>query len=427
MTALSRVLWTITGGVLAAAAGLLVYRLMAVDVLYAALIGAVVFLVFMQFLANADWRAERRSMEHRMMALHADYQDATAAVEDVRGDMENLRHSLAAEGRTSESELVAELKVLQTLLSQVVSNSARPRSARPARRTVSVGETASEYGEVYEQAAVWQMEAADNDPRADVLEIMHHALEENRIDLYLQPVVRLPSRKTVSYEAVSRVRDDKGRLIYPRQYLPVVEESGLIGTLDNLLLFRCIQLVRRLGVRRPGVKFFCNISSMSLNDTDFFAQFIDFMSNNADLRDRLVFEFAQADVDQHSDDVARGLAILGRRGFRFSMDQVQDLNLDAASLAARHFSFVKVPVQLFLTREGHVERGDLAAVMARHDIDLIVHMIEDEQAVIEVLECGVEYGQGFLFGEPRPSRDDWVDRNAAEDAGSPEDHAPSGS
>jgi len=404
MTALSRVLWTITGGILAAAVGLLVYRLMAVDVLYAVLIGTVVFLVFLHFLASADWRAERRSMEHRMMALHADYQDAMGAVEDVRADMEAFRQSMKAEGRTSESELVAELKVLQTLLSQVVSNSAR---ARPVRPSAASGEAAS--------VLSWQEDVAEDEPRPDVLEIMHHALEENRVDLYLQPVVRLPSRKTVSYEAFSRVRDDKGRLIYPSQYLPVVEESGLIGTLDNLLLFRCIQLVRRLGARRPGVKFFCNISSMSLNDTDFFAQFIDFMSNNADLRDRLVFEFAQQDVDQHSEEVARGLAILGRRGFRFSMDQVRDLNLDAAGLAARHFSFVKIPAETFLTGESQVQRGDLAAMMARHDIDLIVHMIENEQTVIEALEYGVEYGQGYLFGEPRPSRDDWADRNAVEE------------
>ena len=39
---------------------------------------------------------------------------------------------------------------------------------------------------------------------------MHYALEDNRIDLYLQPIVSLPARKVVHYEAYSRVGDDQG-------------------------------------------------------------------------------------------------------------------------------------------------------------------------------------------------------------------------
>lgn len=410
MSALSRVLWTLTGGILAVAASLLVHRLLGYDPIFAGLVGIIAFLIYLQLLAAVDWRVERRALEHRMMALHADYQDAVTAVEDTRQDIQTLRREAAQGGKLSSSELIAELRVLQTLLSQVAQKSASPMKASPTlsdRLHHTASAHALDHGVVKGEKIppAFGAAATPDTERREILGVMHHALEENRIDLYLQPIVRLPSRKVAHYEAFSRVRDDKGQIIFPRQFLPVAEESGLVGTLDNLLLFRCIQVIRRLGPRRPGVRFFCNISSRSLDDEDFFPQFVDFMSNNADLNDRLTFEFAQDDVRRHSNEVARGLATLGRQGFRFSMDQVRDLDIDAQSLALRHFSFVKIAAEAFRTAQGSIHRADLKGILARHDMELIVDKIEEEGAVIDILEDGVELGQGYLFGEPRPSRD----------------------
>ena len=234
---------------------------------------------------------------------------------------------------------------------------------------------------------------------------MHNALEENRVDLYLQPIVSLPTRKTLYYEAFSRVRDEEGRVIFPNQYLHLAEDSGLVGTLDNLLLFRCIQVIRRLGPRRPNVRFFCNISSVSVHDKEFFPQFIDFMLNNIELADRLVFEFSQADVMRQSPNIGRSLGSLGRRGFQFSMDRVLSLDFNPADLAERYFRYVKVGTDLLLEGGGDVASGDLKEALGRYDIDLIAEKVEEEKDLIEVLDMNVDYGQGFLFGEPRPSTD----------------------
>lgn len=68
----------------------------------------------------------------------------------------------------------------------------------------------------------------------EIPNIMHYALEDNRIDLYLQPIVSLPVRKVVYYEAYSRVRDDKGHVIFHSQYIKLAEDSGLVSTLVSL-------------------------------------------------------------------------------------------------------------------------------------------------------------------------------------------------
>jgi cyclic-di-GMP phosphodiesterase TipF (flagellum assembly factor) len=75
---------------------------------------------------------------------------------------------------------------------------------------------------------------------ATVLEIVREGLRNNRVDLFVQPVVSLPQRKHRHYECFSRIRAADGAMITPEQYLAIAEREGLIGAIDNMLLFRSL-------------------------------------------------------------------------------------------------------------------------------------------------------------------------------------------
>ena len=100
----------------------------------------------------------------------------------------------------------------------------------------------------------------------ELLETIRSSLEENRVDLYLQPIVSLPQRKLRYYEALSRLRDENGQVIMPAQYMQVAGQAGLMSVVDNLLLFRCVQIVRRLTQKSRDIGIFCNISGDTLAD-----------------------------------------------------------------------------------------------------------------------------------------------------------------
>jgi cyclic-di-GMP phosphodiesterase TipF (flagellum assembly factor) len=133
---------------------------------------------------------------------------------------------------------------------------------------------------------------------AALLDTVRDALADNRVDLYLQPIVSLPQRRTVFYESFSRLRDETGRVMMPAEYLSVAEPEGLVAAIDNLLLFRCVQIVRRLARQDRKVGIFCNISLASLSDEGFFPQFLEFLSANKDLAGALIFELGQAAFEQ---------------------------------------------------------------------------------------------------------------------------------
>ncbi|MBQ1541716.1 diguanylate phosphodiesterase [Caulobacter sp. CCUG 60055] len=250
-----------------------------------------------------------------------------------------------------------------------------------------------------------------------LLETVREALADNRVDLYLQPVVSLPQRRTVFYESFSRLRDPSGRVMMPAEYLSVAEPEGLVSAIDNLLLFRCVQIVRRLAKQDRKVGIFCNIALGSLADEVFFPQFLEFLSQNKDLAGALIFELGQAAFGSRGAVEARNMAKLADLGFRFSLDKVSDLDLDFPDLSRADVKFVKVSadvlVDQLLEADGRpalrslkdLNAADFADLTRRYGVELVAEKIESERQAIDVLELNVAYGQGHLFGEPRAIRD----------------------
>ncbi len=121
-----------------------------------------------------------------------------------------------------------------------------------------------------------------------------------------------------------------------------------------------------------------------------------------------MFEFTQEAYRAFGPLEHESLAALAERGFRFSMDHVTDLRMEPKELADRSFRFLKVPAKLLLNRaaasQSDIHPADLADLLARSGIDLIAERIESESMVVDLLDCDVRFGQGFLFSPPRPVR-----------------------
>lgn len=234
------------------------------------------------------------------------------------------------------------------------------------------------------------------------------AINANRIDIYLQPMVTLPQRKVRFYEAMTRLRDDKEQVIVADDFIVAAEAAGLMGQIDHIVMLRCMQVLRRLMVRNKDVGVFCNVAGSTLSNVETFAQCIDFLDANRALASSFVLEFKQATFRALGPIESEHLAALAQRGYRFSIDHVTDLKIEPRELADRGVRFIKVPAGLLLdptqTAGTDIHPADLSDLLGRFGIDLIAERIEGERAVIDLLDFDVRFGQGFLFAAPRPLR-----------------------
>ena len=258
---------------------------------------------------------------------------------------------------------------------------------------------------------------------AQLLATLRAAIDENRLDVHLQPMVTLPQRKVRFYEAMTRLRDDKDQILNAEDFIDIAEATGLIARIDHMVMLRCVQVLRRLMVRNKDVGVFCNVAAATLANSSIFSQCLDFLEANRALAPSFVLEFKQATFRNLGQTESEHLAALAQRGYRFSIDHVTELRIDPRELADRGVRFIKVPASLLLdpkqTSASDIHPSDLSDLLGRFGIDLIAERIEGERAVVDLLDYDVRFGQGFLFAPPRPIRPEGA-TNGAPSAAAPD-------
>jgi cyclic-di-GMP phosphodiesterase TipF (flagellum assembly factor) len=338
---------------------------------------------------------EARRLEHEIAGVRQAHLILTAEIEKIQARVASMIEQVSDNALRRSEEIYDEVQLLEDVVQQL--------------------------GERLEEQLTHQVaraERLDVSPRATaLLQTVRGALEAGRVDLYLQAVVSLPQRRTQYYESFSRLRDETGRVLMPAEFLSVAEPGGLVAAIDNLLLFRCVQIVRRLAKQDRKIGIFCNISPASLRDEAFFPRFMEFLAANRDLASLLIFELGQSAFSARGALEARNMAKLADLGFRFSVDKVSSLGVDFLDLARADVAFVKVGASLLLDQlqehEGRlgfasrpdIAAADLAGLARRHGVELVVEKVESERQVVDILELDISLGQGHLFGEPRPIRD----------------------
>lgn len=344
-----------------------------------------------------QYLSERRLSKEIDLVRHA-HRLMVEAIDVTQKDMVELADQMQHQrvGRTD--ELTTEVKMLENLVLKLGE---------------SIEERLSDWKAGPAQVAAPAPLSRQEQQAVALIETVRQALIENRVDLYLQPVVSLPQRKTIYYESFSRLRDASGRVLMPAEYLSVAEPEGLVPSIDNLLLFRCVQIVRRLAKQDRRIGIFCNISLTSLRDEVFFPQFLEFLNENRDLADSVIFELGQDAYAARGAMEARHMARLADMGFKFSLDKITSIDLDLTDLQRSDVRYVKIGANLLLDQLMNIDgkpalrflkdihAGDYANLLARYGIDVIAEKVENERQVVDILEIEVAYAQGHLFGEPR--------------------------
>lgn len=263
-------------------------------------------------------------------------------------------------------------------------------------------------------------------PVADAaLRDVRDALKDGRVDLHLQPIVSLPQRRVTFYEGFTRLRRPDGSHITPADFLDAARRASLMGLIDNFMLFRCVQIVRRLAERDRRVGVFCNISAISLEDPAFFPMFLEFMTENRDLSGSLIFELRADRFEQRSAAMRANMDRLTALGFRFSIDHVDGLGLDLRRLQSAGVRFVKVNGTQLIDQlrdpngprpvtaiNRSLSAQEVSAAFSRYGIMLIAEKMEDEASVVEILEYDIPFGQGHVFSAPRPIKSSLMEDTA---------------
>ena len=243
---------------------------------------------------------------------------------------------------------------------------------------------------------------------------LRKALDDNEIEVFYQPIVRLSDRTVAGFEALLRWRHPAKGLVAPVDFIAHSEESGLIVALGRLALLRAAKDLSQWQRFFPlGEPLFAsiNLSRRQLQDTGLENYIADLLGTAQIAPGTLRLEVTESAVAADSDarelltrirNLGAGLAIDDFGTGLSSLSQLKDIPFDT----------VKID-KSFLSRHGGTDsdsNGDVVlssiVAMAR-DLrrGVIVEGVETELDAARMVDLGCEYAQGYLFSEPLTAKD----------------------
>lgn len=245
-----------------------------------------------------------------------------------------------------------------------------------------------------------------NDTLSDIVvkELMHHALKESDIDMFTQPILRLPEGEEKFYEVYGRIKARKDSYLPASRFLRFAREDGLMRRFDLLVLMHCLNSIKDRARHDSKRSFFMNIEPRSLKDREFMNALLSFLAKNRTMAPQLILELPQGafqNRDHRSAKILNGLKALG---CSFSIDHVQNFDFDVMDLHNAQVRFVKVRAGMMIhALSDHRKRTQILRLkrqMESNGIGVIVERIENGKMLDALAPYAVKYGQGYLFGQP---------------------------
>ena len=233
------------------------------------------------------------------------------------------------------------------------------------------------------------------------------AAEENRLELYFQPIRQVRQRDAVSFnELLVRLRDDDGRLVPPGEFIPAAERYNVMSVIDRWVVGRAIEfLAEWRAAGRPLPLLALNLSGTSLNDQSFI-EFVMECVEASSLGAALCFEITETAAVTNLSNVAFVMRELKARGCKFSLDDFGTGLSSFMYLKSLPVDFLKIDGQ-FVRRiaDDPVDRSMVEAVcqVARTlGIETVAECVEVQSVLDELGRIGIDYAQGFFVAQPQP-------------------------
>ena len=223
-------------------------------------------------------------------------------------------------------------------------------------------------------------------------------------DVVFQPIVELKSRKVHHSEALVRFQGDAHAGTSPFKMITFAEEVGVIGDFDLAMCRKVIDKIRHARAQGDALHIAVNLSGRSLESPGFVGAFFDLLRSCDSIREQLMFEVTESAKITELEATNNILHELRSKGHHVCLD---DFGAGASAfqyLRALDIDFVKIDgvyVREALTKpNGKPFLRAMATLCADLGIETIGEMVEDEDVAQFLVEAGVRYGQGYLFGKP---------------------------
>ncbi|MDO4805374.1 MAG: EAL domain-containing protein, partial [Lachnospiraceae bacterium] len=231
------------------------------------------------------------------------------------------------------------------------------------------------------------------------------AIDYHEIQAFYQPVIRTSTRQLCSFEALARWIDPRIGMIYPDEFIPVLERAGLIHLLDTEILRQvCARIRSSIANGETPIPVSVNLSRLDFRLCDIFALADSIVSDYRIPHDFVYFEITESVMAEQKEMLMGIVDRFRAAGYQIWMD---DFGSAYSSLNVLHeFSFDELKLDMSFLKTFNLRSKRIMTAIVKMakiiDIHTLAEGVETEEQFVHLRDIGCEKVQGYYFGKPMP-------------------------
>ena len=242
------------------------------------------------------------------------------------------------------------------------------------------------------------------DRMVDVKRALELALEQDAVEVFLQPLVDSRTRKVISAEALARIRDEEGRLLSPALFIPIAEHNGQINLLGEQVLEKTCRFIREKNLLAMGLSWInVNLSPIQCMRRNLSQELTQILQRHQVPSEQIHLEITEESMIDLS-QLQRQIQALQEEGFQFALD---DYGTGYSNLVnVKRVYFVNIKLDMELVWDYFKNRDALLPAVVQAfkamNYSITAEGIESAEMADALTEIGCDYLQGYYFSQPLP-------------------------
>ena len=240
--------------------------------------------------------------------------------------------------------------------------------------------------------------------KQELLERMEEFMEMDQFTLVIQPVVNFRDKAVKDGEVLSRLEHPERGVIFPNDFLPVINELGLYPSFDRYIFEKsCVWLQRSKAEGNEFDILSCNFSRKTLSDTGIVQDLIQIADTYGIPHGQVGVEITEQEPATDEQQLIRNLNQLKKAGFHIILDDYGECCATDADLLHYPIDILKIDRSLLwkaVTEESKAQFRAMVASFIEMGALVVCEGIETEEQDRLAREAGCHYGQGFLYFKP---------------------------
>ena len=243
------------------------------------------------------------------------------------------------------------------------------------------------------------------DLSAYITENFQKALDNHYIQPYYQPVIRTLSRHLCSFEVLARWIDPEMGMIYPDEFIPVLEQNKTIHVLDTCIITQaCARIRLSMEHGEQAIPVSVNLSRLDFTLCDIFSVVNSIVAEYRVPHDYIYVEITESLMAEQKDMMLEIVNRFRNAGYQVWMD---DFGSAYSSLnVLKEFTFDELKLDMYFlrpwTQKSKLIATSIIEMAKKIDIHTLAEGVETEEQFLYYRNIGCEKVQGYYFGKPMP-------------------------